>query len=86
MINELIDKIVIHKKIVDFDQPYDTQEIEIYFNFIGKVDVNIDYNDSTEEDEEALKLRAKRRRRAHERYLKYKDRRKSYGARKKAKW
>ena len=85
MINELIDRIVVHKKIVDFDQPYDTQEIEIYFNFIGKVDVNIDYNDSTEEDEEALKLRAKRRRRAHERYLKYKDRRKSYGARKKAK-
>ena len=77
MVNELIDKIVIHEReqrgaIVNY-----TQKVEIYFSFIGKLEVPVSDDEELSEEEQAEKkaemekLEA-RRKRLHENYLKRK--------------
>ena len=75
MVKDLIDKIVIHEAIGK--KPNRTQNIDIYFNFIGKFDLPY----TTEEIEEAKKLAIKlaeekeelKKKRANERVIKHRE-------------
>ena len=72
MLNEFIDKILVHER--DRKGSRDTtQEIEIYFNFVGKfVPPTFGEAELTEEEQEELRKREERKDRLHQNYLKRK--------------
>ena len=74
MINEFIEKIVVHER--DRKGSTDTtQEVEIYFNFIGRY-VPMSFSEAVEltpEEQAELKKREERRDRLHRNYLKRKE-------------
>lgn len=78
MLNEFIDKILVHER----DRKgsiQTTQEIEIYFNFVGKfVPPHFMEVELTPEQQEELRKREERKDRLHQNYLK----RKASGAQK----
>ena len=64
MLNEFIDKILIHEPVYGKKKSHKTQEIEIYFNFIGKVGLPsanepVDWEKIEQEKEKARKERKK---------------------------
>ena len=64
MLNEFIDKILIHEPVYGKKKSHKTQEIEIYFNFIGKIglpnaDEPVDWEKIEQEKEKARKERKK---------------------------
>ena len=87
MLNEFIDKILVHER----DRKgsiQTTQEIEIYFNFVGKfVPPHFMEVELTPEQQEELRKREERKDRLHQNYLKRKDsgKQKEYEERTKAK-
>ena len=74
MINEFIEKVVVHER--DRKGSADTtQEVEIYFNFIGRY-VPMNFNEAVEltpEEQAELKKREERKDRLHRNYLKRKE-------------
>jgi len=76
MLNEFVEKILIHERARKGSTDT-TQEVEIYFNFIGKyAPPHFGEMELTEEEQAALIEKEKRRERLHENYL----RRKASGA------
>lgn len=64
MLNEFIDRILIHEPVYGKKRSHKTQEIEIYFNFIGKVGLlganePVDWEKIEQEKEKARKERKK---------------------------
>lgn len=64
MLNEFIDKIVVHEPVYGKKKSHKTQEIEIYFNFIGKVEPQcanepVDWEKIEQEKEKMRKERKK---------------------------
>ena len=65
MLNEFIDKILVHEPVYGKKKSHKTQEIEIYFNFIGKVEFTganaetVDWEKIEKEKEKARKERKK---------------------------
>ena len=64
MLNEFIDKILIHEPVYGKKKSHKTQEIEIYFNFIGKIGLPstgepVDWEKIEQEKEKARKERKK---------------------------
>ena len=87
MLNEFIDKILVHERDRKGSQET-TQEVEIYFNFIGKyVPPKFMEVELTPEELEEIKKREARRERLHQNYLKRKanGKQKEYEERTKAK-
>lgn len=87
MLNEFIEKILVHER--DRKGSIETtQEIEIYFNFIGKyAPPHFGEVQLTPEEEEALRKKEERKNRLHQNYLKRKanGKQKEYEERTKAK-
>ena len=78
MLNEFVEKILVHERDRKGSQQT-TQEIEIYFNFVGKyVPPHFGEVDLTPEELEALRKKEERKDRLHQNYLK----RKASGAQK----
>lgn len=64
MLNEFIDKILVHEPVYGKKKSHKTQEIEIYFNFIGKLELSnadapVDWEKIEQEKERAKKERKK---------------------------
>ena len=65
MLNEFVDKILVHEPVYGKKKSHKTQEIEIYFNFIGKVEFaganaeTVDWEKIEKEKEKAKKERKK---------------------------
>lgn len=72
MLNEFIEKILVHERGRK-SSAETTQEIEIYFNFIGKyVPPHFGEVTLSPEEQEALRLKEERKNKLHENYLKRK--------------
>jgi hypothetical protein len=87
MLNEFIDKILVHERDRKGSRET-TQEIEVYFNFIGKyVPPKFMEVELTPEEKEELRKREERKNRLHQNYLKRKanGKQKEYEERTKAK-
>jgi hypothetical protein len=87
MLNEFIDKILVHERDRKGSRET-TQEIEVYFNFIGKyVPPKFMEVELTPEEQEELRKREERKERLHQNYLKRKanGKQKEYEERTKAK-
>jgi hypothetical protein len=87
MLNEFIDKILVHERDRKGSRE-STQEIEVYFNFIGKyVPPKFMEVDLTPEEQEELRKREETRDRLHRNYLRRKEsgKQKEYYERTKAK-
>lgn len=64
MLNEFIDKILIHEPVYGQKKSHKTQEIEIYFNFIGKLELpgsNAEAVDWEKIEQEKIKARKERK-------------------------
>ena len=72
MLNEFVEKIIVHER--DRKGSVETtQEVEIYFNFVGKyVPPHFGEVDLTPEELEALRKKEERKDRLHQNYLKRK--------------
>ena len=78
MLNEFVEKILVHERARKGSQDT-TQEVEIYFNFVGKyVPPHFGEVTLTPEEQEELRKREERKDRLHQNYL----RRKASGAQK----
>jgi hypothetical protein len=87
MLNEFVDKILVHERDRKGSRET-TQEIEVYFNFIGKyVPPKFMEVELTPEEQEELRKREERKERLHQNYLKRKanGKQKEYEERTKAK-
>ena len=72
MLNEFVEKILIHERARKGSQDT-TQEIEIYFNFVGKyVPPQFGEVTLTPEEQEALRKKEERKDRLHQNYLRRK--------------
>ena len=79
MLNEFVEKILIHERDRKGSQPDTTQEVEIYFNFVGRyVPPFFGEVSLTLEEQEAPREKEERKERLHQNYL----RRKASGAQK----
>ena len=73
MLNELIEKIVVHERARKGSTDT-TQEVEIYFNFIGRfVPPSLAEQPPTPEELEAIRKKEERRDRLHQNYLRRKE-------------
>jgi site-specific DNA recombinase len=80
MLNEFVEKIVVHERDRKGSQDT-TQEVEIYFNFVGKyVPPHFGESNLTPEEQEALRKKEECRDRLHRNYLRRKanDKQKQY--------
>ena len=78
MLNEFVEKILVHERARKGSQ-YTTQEIEIYFNFLGRyIPPSLQPVPLTPEEQEELRKKEERKDRLHQNYLK----RKASGAQK----
>ena len=78
MLNEFVEKILVHERVRKGSQDT-TQEIEIYFNFLGRyIPPSLQPVPLTPEEQEELRKREERKDRLHQNYLK----RKASGAQK----
>lgn len=72
MLNELVEKIVVHERDRKGCQDT-TQEVDIYFNFVGKyVPPHFGEVSLTPEEQEAVRKKEERRDRLHRNYLRRK--------------
>ena len=94
MLNEFVEKILVHERARKGSQDT-TQEIEIYFNFLGRyIPPSLQPVPLTPEEQEELRKKEERKDRLHQNYLKRKAsgaqetvwRNKIKGRRKKRKW
>ena len=73
MLNEFVEKILVHERDRKGSQD-NTQEVEIYFNFVGKyVPPRFGEIRLTPEEQEALRKKEERKDRLHQNYLKHKE-------------
>ena len=78
MLNEFVEKILVHERARKGSQDT-TQEIEIYFNFLGRyIPPSLQPVPLTPEEQEELRKKEERKDRLHQNYLK----RKASGAQK----
>ena len=78
MLNEFVEKILVHERARKGSQDT-TQEIEIYFNFLGRyIPPSLQPVPLTPEEQEELQKKEERKDRLHQNYLK----RKASGAQK----
>ena len=78
MLNDFVDKILVHERARKGSQDT-TQEIEIYFNFLGRyIPPSLQPVPLTPEEQEELRKKEERKDRLHQNYLK----RKASGAQK----
>ena len=73
MLNEFVEKILVHERARKGSQDT-TQEIEIYFNFLGRyIPPSLQPVPLTPEEQEELRKKEERKDRLHQNYLKRKD-------------
>ena len=73
MLNEFVEKILVHERDRKGSQDT-TQEVEIYFNFVGRyVPPSFGTVSLTPEEQEELRIREERRDRLHQNYLRRKE-------------
>ena len=69
MLNEFVEKILVHERDRKWSR-YSPQEVEIYFNFVGKyIPPTMQTATLTPEEQEAIRKREERSDRQHQYYL-----------------
>lgn len=73
ILNEFVERIVVHERAIK-GSIYSTQQVDIYFNFIGQfVPPHFGEQELTEEEIEEQRKTAERRKKLHEAYLRRKE-------------
>ena len=72
MLNEFIDRIEVHARSKKYGTYGVTQEIEVYFNFVGKLDIDLPPKEYTPEEAEQIRIYNEKREKQHQIYMKRK--------------